>query len=293
MIRNIALALHGIKEFDIDHRIIRPDGKVLWMHAQAEVFRDADGHAQAVLASVIDITKRKTVELQVQRLTQLYAALGQCSQSILHCATEAELLPQVCRDAVDIGGLKMAWIGKLNPETNVLQPVAVYGDGDDYVKAIRIALDREPGTGYGPAAAAFLSDQPFWCQDFGKEPRTLPWRERAESFGWHASASLPLHCKDATVGIFNLYAGDVEAFDPAVQDLLRKMAADISFALDRFATEVERQRNEERIQYLANFDLLTGLPNRAQLEQNLRYGISPARRARGKMAMMFIDLDRF
>ena len=55
----------------------------------------------------------------------------------------------------------------------------------------------------------------------------------------------------------------------------------------------ERKYAEERIQYLANFDVLTGLPNRTHLEEHLIYAISLAKRGNERLAVMFLDLDRF
>ncbi|TAK64322.1 diguanylate cyclase, partial [Methylobacter sp.] len=55
----------------------------------------------------------------------------------------------------------------------------------------------------------------------------------------------------------------------------------------------ERRRSEERIHYLANFDPLTGLPNRTQLNDHLKYALSLAKRSNGHLAVMFLDLDHF
>ncbi|HEY8098259.1 MAG TPA: EAL domain-containing protein [Methylobacter sp.] len=55
----------------------------------------------------------------------------------------------------------------------------------------------------------------------------------------------------------------------------------------------ERKRAEDRIQYLANFDPLTGLPNRIQLNDHLKYSLSLAKRSNGHLALMFLDLDHF
>lgn len=55
----------------------------------------------------------------------------------------------------------------------------------------------------------------------------------------------------------------------------------------------DRKAAEERIKYLANFDVLTGLPNRTQLEDHLKYAMSMAKRSNAHLAIMFLDLDRF
>lgn len=55
----------------------------------------------------------------------------------------------------------------------------------------------------------------------------------------------------------------------------------------------EKKRDQERIHYLANFDALTGLPNRAQLEDRIKYAISLAKRDNGELAVLFLDLDHF
>ncbi len=54
-----------------------------------------------------------------------------------------------------------------------------------------------------------------------------------------------------------------------------------------------RKRAEERIQYLATHDGLTGLPNRAMFSQLLGLAIETARRYDREFAVLFIDLDRF
>jgi diguanylate cyclase (GGDEF)-like protein/PAS domain S-box-containing protein len=54
-----------------------------------------------------------------------------------------------------------------------------------------------------------------------------------------------------------------------------------------------RKQAEERIQYLATHDALTGLPNRVIFSELLNHAIGAARRKACSLALLFVDLDRF
>jgi diguanylate cyclase (GGDEF)-like protein/PAS domain S-box-containing protein len=55
----------------------------------------------------------------------------------------------------------------------------------------------------------------------------------------------------------------------------------------------DRKVAEERVQYLAYYDALTGLPNRTLLHDRLSKALAGARRQKDKVALLFLDLDRF
>lgn len=55
----------------------------------------------------------------------------------------------------------------------------------------------------------------------------------------------------------------------------------------------EGKLSEERIQYLAHFDTLTGLPNRTQLEDRATFSLGLAQRNQTSVALLLFDLDHF
>jgi diguanylate cyclase (GGDEF)-like protein/PAS domain S-box-containing protein len=55
----------------------------------------------------------------------------------------------------------------------------------------------------------------------------------------------------------------------------------------------ERKMAEERVQSMAYYDALTGLPNRILLRDRLSNALATARRQKHKVALLFFDLDRF
>jgi diguanylate cyclase (GGDEF)-like protein/PAS domain S-box-containing protein len=55
----------------------------------------------------------------------------------------------------------------------------------------------------------------------------------------------------------------------------------------------DRKRTEARVQFLAEHDVLTELPNRSLCVQRLREAVGKARGEGSRVAVLFIDLDRF
>jgi diguanylate cyclase (GGDEF)-like protein/PAS domain S-box-containing protein len=55
----------------------------------------------------------------------------------------------------------------------------------------------------------------------------------------------------------------------------------------------DQKRAEQELRYLANYDTLTSLPNRALLSERLSRAIVRARRQGSRIAVLFLDLDRF
>lgn len=55
----------------------------------------------------------------------------------------------------------------------------------------------------------------------------------------------------------------------------------------------DRKRAEQELRYLANYDTMTGLPNRALLSERLTQAVVRARHHQRRVAVLFLDLDRF
>ena len=236
-----------IEGYTLDKRFIRKDGSVIFVTLDVRGVRSADGRLEHVLATMQDITERKLTEAKTQRLTAIHAAVSECNQAIIRSHSAEELFPQICRIAVLYGGMKTAWVGRLDRETLLVRPAFSFGDDLGLLSELQVSIDPDLPKGRGPTGIAVRERKPYWVQNFQTEPALEPWYERAERSGWRASAALPLTRDGEVVGAFILYAGETNAFDEAVQMLLIKMAQDISFALTLFAREEERRAMENAL----------------------------------------------
>lgn len=60
-------------EYNIDHRVVLPDGSVRWLNEKADVIRDDSGEAISMLGVAIDITERKINEEKLQLSSQVFS----------------------------------------------------------------------------------------------------------------------------------------------------------------------------------------------------------------------------
>lgn len=241
-----AVAAGGPDNYSFDFRVVWPDGSVHWLWAQGQVTeRDAAGRGMLVHGVLLDITARKHAEAKILRQTQLYDALSQCNEAIVRCASKHELFAEICRVAVETGGMQLAWIGLIDPDTRLLRPVASAGEhANEFLQGIEISADADNPFGHGAAGLAVQEGQPAWFEDFQHDPRTAPWHARGARFGLGSAVSLPMRQNGAVLGVIVMYGVSTDSFDDATRSLLKQMAADISFALDNFAHEAARRQTQ-------------------------------------------------
>lgn len=217
------------------------DGRPIEVSVTASPIKDGQGQIIGTSTISRDITVLKEHQREIERITRLYAALREINQAIAWLPERDELFQTICRVLVELGGLSMAWIGWIDPDTWRSNPVAHFGDKHGYLNSVNIYVDDRP-EGQGPSGIAFRTGKPYLCSDVSQDPATLAWRSEFQRCGFQSCAAFPIRVDGAVQCLLAVYADQVNFFHDKEVALLEEAALEVSFALDNLARETARRR---------------------------------------------------
>jgi diguanylate cyclase (GGDEF)-like protein/PAS domain S-box-containing protein len=263
----------------------RTDGSTVWVEIRRHAQRS--GNRWMIVTLARDVTERKAAEDKIRRLNRVHTVLSDINALIVRVRNRDDLFQEACRIAVEDGGFRLSWIGVVDRNAMTVKPVASAGADDGFIDQVRsrLSLRDDAPAGLGAPAIAVREKAAVVVNDVAADPR-VRFKEAHAARGMRSFVSLPLLVGDEPVAVFHLHAAEAGFFDEAEMKLLRDLASNISFAIDH----IDKQ---ERLDYLAYYDALTGLANRNLFLERLAQYMRSAAGSGNKLAVFLIDLERF
>ena len=212
-------------------------------------------------------------------LARLYLILSSINSAIVRLQNREELFKEACRIAVNQGGYPVAWVSTRNSETVSDTWCHLAGEGPTCQTTPIDSISEEIGKSI---EKVYGEDVPVVRYRDEENPVTF----NGCAVAYAAYGLLPLKVEGKVIGVFALFSTEPDAFKPDEMRLLTEMAGDLSFALEHI-------QKGEQLNYLAYYDLLTGLPNRSLLLEQLPLQLQAAERAGMIVVLLLVDLVHF
>jgi diguanylate cyclase (GGDEF)-like protein/PAS domain S-box-containing protein len=258
----------GSKGMRLEMPYVTRDGRNGWTELYRRALRS--GESWIIVTISRDINERKLAEQRQAAHLHYQERIARFGQSALAKREPGELIQQSVQAVLEALGAEA--VAYLEPGGR---------PGEIVVRAL-------VGVAAGAAVLACRSDDPaFQALQTGSRllvsgaELTIPWARALDSV-----ALVPVRGETAVRGVLCVGYRSRDAFGAEALNFVDAAASVLSTALLRIDSE-------GRLAYLAQFDPLTGLPNRALLADRFSQMIVQAKRREQPLAVLFIDLDEF
>jgi diguanylate cyclase (GGDEF)-like protein/PAS domain S-box-containing protein len=264
-----------------EYRFRRRDGSYAEVLDRGHVIRDSAGKAVRMIGAMEDVTRRKEAEEKMRNQALRQRLIAEFGQQVLASTDLSEALKQAVELVSVTLKAEYCSVLELDTERQQLLCKAVIGWPGEWIGQRTVPV--RPGN----RVEFILSRrEPLVTADYEEKDTRFPSDSPLPQFGVRSSVEVPIFGTAGTLGILSAHARQARRFTEDDLTFLRSIA-------NTLAVAIERKSAEERLTHMAQFDLLTGLPNRHLFSDRLMQSMAQARRSGHPMAVLFIDLDRF
>lgn len=131
------------ESYRLEHRIVRPDGRIRWLHSRGDVTRDDAGNSVRIAGVVIDITDRRRVEVYLREFIsnaahEIRTPMAAMNQAV-HLLTSQDLDSEAARDVLEVLARQTARLSELSSD---LLDLTALEAGPSQVMLQNVALDE-------------------------------------------------------------------------------------------------------------------------------------------------------
>ncbi len=245
-------ATFGGLPVELEYRLVLPSGDIRWVHSYSHPVVGEDGQVERLVGTARDITQRKRADAELARTARALEMLSLCNRALLRIDDERQLLAEVCRLAVEVGGYRMAWVGYArDDEPRSIEPMAHAGHEVGYLAALQLSWADAPNGSAGPVGDVLRQRQVCELHDFEALAGSAPWAQAALQRGYRSVVAVPLSYADETYGMLALYAADGLPVRAEEELLLQELANNLAFGIDSIRSRQWRSQLEAAISKVA------------------------------------------
>jgi len=222
----------GADEYSNIHRVCRPDGSTVWVHARGRLLRDSAGRPARFLGISVDITQRKRAEIRQDFLLRLQDAMRVRSEPRDILTAAATLLGR------HLGAARVGF-GEVQPDDTTVVISCGYADGVAELNGV-LPLAAFGARNVAQARRGITTVAP----DVLADPHRVP--DAWEQYGTRALVSAPLIRNGRYTGALYVTHARPHAWDAEEVALIEEVTARIWDAVERGRAETKLRESEER-----------------------------------------------
>jgi PAS domain S-box-containing protein len=237
---------------ELEYRLILPNGEILWVRDYSHPVAGEDAQVERVVGVAHDITFQKRAAAELASTARALEMLSLCNRALTRMGDERQLLAEICRLAVEVGGYRMAWVGYAREdETSSIEPMAHAGHEDGFLSAVQLTWAQDPLGSFGPVGHAIRQREVSDFHEVAALAEHADWAKQALLRGYCSVLTVPLSYADKTFGMLALYSADALPARAEEVLLLQELANNLAFGVDSIRARQWRDQLEAAISKVA------------------------------------------
>lgn len=214
---------------------------------------------------------------------------------LVRATEELQLLNDMCRVIVDVGGYAAAVLSYLDHDEGKSLPTMACAGIEMSVVEAWCGNWRPDNPRAAFVRRAITSRRPLVDRAFSSDPDLHPWQEEARRERVAAVSLYPLIVDGEVLGLLLIGVREEGALAFGDRELatLNELAEDLAFGIEMLRMRTRHDKAEQTIRRMAYWDSLTGLPNRTLLKEKLIETVALAKQAKRAFALLMLNVDRF
>ena len=263
-----------INSFSVEKLLQRANGSTLWVTLTASLVRNAAGEAHHYIVVISDITERKHIE------QALYSLQGDLERRVAARTVELQVAMDQLHQEI---ARRLTRERELTESKNRLRAIT------DNIPALICHVD---------ASEQYTFVNHFHANWYGVEEEKVRGRQVRDVVGYASYQIIQPYIRQVLQGMTVSY--EIELPDNSgfgMGGILHTTLIpcdDVRNGYYGLSTDItEIKKLQAQLEFEANHDSLTGLPNRRAFQQSLMYAAKQQEKADKDIALLFLDIDNF
>ncbi len=237
---------------ELEYRLMLPSGELLWVRDYCHPVVGENSQVERVVGVAHDITAQKRAAAELASTARSLEMLSLCNRALTRMDDERQLLAEICRLAVEVGGYRMAWVGYAREdEARSIEPMAHAGHEGGYLSSVQLTWVEDPLGTFGPVGHAIRQREVSDFHEIESLSKHADWAQQALLRGYRSVLTVPLSYVDQTFGMLALYSADALPARAEEVLLLQELANNLAFGIDSIRSRQWRNQLEAAISKVA------------------------------------------